>query len=247
MLPSRRYSNFCKMITLIGVIVLLLQNCTLDKRIEFTGEDKLGLESGSKPCEELVHYNRWFAFYGLWRIPGSRDIEIEKKEGKVYFAEHSVNGWQATLNVLTGFFTTVVFYKVTVTECDLGTRFVHRDQYEKFFEEERTKAHTEFFSKTERELEDALRKYLDKTSPAEHAGKNYSMIILRTGKTTEARVVGQDVDSLKLETEDSNGQKHEFTLLKKEVYKVIFATKIIKVKDAPSTKEPGKETGKEKH
>ncbi|WP_367898579.1 hypothetical protein AB3N61_04490 [Leptospira sp. WS58.C1] len=243
MLPSRRYSNFRKIITLIGVFVLFLQNCTLDKRIEFAGEDKLGLETGSNPCQELTHYNRWFALYGLWRIPGSRDTEIEKKEGKVYFAEHSVNWWQASLNVLTGFFSTITFYKVTVNECDLGTRFVHRDQYEKFFEEERTKAHSEFFSKTERELEDALRKYLDKTSPAENAGKNYSMIILRTGKTTEARVVGQDVDTIKLETEDSNGQKHEFTLPKKEVYKVIFATKIIKVKDSP----PVKETGKEKH
>ncbi|WP_425460380.1 LIC_13076 family protein [Leptospira sarikeiensis] len=237
--------NFYKLLTLFSVSFLLLQDCTLDKRIEFAGEDKLGLEAGSKPCEELQHYNRWFGLYGLWRLPGSRDKELTKKEGKVYFAEHGVNWWQGSLNLVTGFFSSIVFYRVTITECDLGTRFVHRDQYEQFFEEEKARAHSEFFSKTERELEDALRKYLDKTSPAEHAGKNYSMIILRTGKTTEARVVGQDVDSLKLETDDANGQKHEFSLLKKEVYKVIFATKIIKVKETP--KEPTKETGKEKH
>ncbi|EPG67481.1 hypothetical protein ACE5IS_14885 [Leptospira wolffii] len=231
MLPNRKRILSA---VLLGVC-LISQACTLDKRIEFASADKIGLEAGSKPCVSNPGFTRWFAFYGLWRLPFS-EPELAKKEGKVYFAEHGVNWWQGALNLVTGFFSSIVFYRVNVTECDLGTRFVHKDDYEKFFEDERDKARQEFFAKTEKDLEEGLRRYLEKTHAGENSGKNYSTIIYRTGRVFEARVVGQDTESIRVETEDDNGQKHESTIPKKEIYKVVFATKVIKVKDTGKDK-----------
>lgn len=236
MLPNhKRIFTVIAAFTLSGV----LASCTLDKRIDFTSPDKIGLEAGSKPCVPAKSFSRWFLFYGLWKLPFA-EPELERKDGKVYFTEHSVNWWQASINLVTGFISSSGFYRVHITECDLGTRFVHKDDYEKFFEDEREKARSEFFAKTEKELEEGLRRYLDKSHSAEHAGKNYSTIIYRTGKVFEARVVGQDTDSIRVETEDDSGHKHETVILKKEIYKVVFATKLIKVKDTDHPKEKNK-------
>ncbi|TGK00156.1 hypothetical protein EHQ53_04910 [Leptospira langatensis] len=235
MLPNSPKQKVSSLFLFITFFLFTFIQCTLDKRVDFSEQDKLGLESGSKPCSELTPYTRWFAFYGLVKL--SKDPQFDPKPGVVYFSENKVNWWQGGLTLLTGFFSSIVFHRVHVSECDLGTRFVHRDDYEKFFEDEREKARQELFAKTEKELEEGLRKYLEKTSPAEHAGKDYSTIILRTGKILEARVVGQDIDSLKLEIDDSNGHKQESNLSKKEVYKVIFATKVIRVKDTSKDKD----------
>ncbi|TGK04913.1 hypothetical protein EHO59_08675 [Leptospira semungkisensis] len=235
MLPNVIKQKAYSLFLLITFLLFSFSHCTLDKRVEFSEPDKLGLASGSKPCSELQPYTRWFVFYGLLNL--NEQPKFDQKPGIVYFSENKVNWWQGGLNLVTGFFSSVVFYRVYVSECDLGTRFVHKDDYDKFFEDERERARQELFAKTEKELEEGLRKYLEKTSPAEHAGKNYSTIILRTGKIMEARVIGQDVDSLKLEIDDSNGQKQESSLSKKEVYKVIFATKVIHVKDSPKDRD----------
>ncbi len=239
MLPSTKRNFFSSTLFIISICIFSLVSCSLDKRIEFANQDKIGLETGSKPCTEFANYTRWFAFYGLLKLSRS-EPQLSQDEGKVYFAEHTVNWWQGGLNLVTGFFSSIVFYKVKVSECDLGTRFVHKDNYEKFFEDEREKARDEFFAKTERELEEGLRKYLDKAHSAENAGKNYSTVIYRTGKVLEARVIDQDTESIKVEWDDSKHGKQEATIPKKEIYKVVFATKVIRVKDT------GKEAGKDK-
>ncbi|EQA36457.1 hypothetical protein LEP1GSC047_3163 [Leptospira inadai serovar Lyme str. 10] len=225
-----------RLFTATGLIlsVLLHPACSFDKRIEFSQPEKLALEADGKSCTSLGQYNRWYAFYGLWKF-SSAEPTLPKQEGKIYILENRADWQHIALSLLLGVMTSISVHPVRISECDTATRFVHKAEYDAFFETEREKARSDFFAESERIFEDSLRKYLDRSNPADSAGKNYSTIIYRNGRIQEARVLGQDVDSIKIEWDEGN-QSKESSVLKKEIYKVIFATKVIRVKDKPSEK-----------
>ncbi|WP_246028221.1 LIC_13076 family protein [Leptospira fletcheri] len=206
--------------------------CSFEKRLEFSQPEKIALESDAQPCSPLGQFNRWYAFYGLWQL--SSEPALPKQEGKVYVLESYAEWPQVSLSLVLGFLSSVSVRKVKITECDTTTRFIHKKDYDSFFESERERARTDFFAESERTFEDSLRKYLDKSSPADSAGKNYSTIIYRTGRIQEARVLSQDVDNIQVEW-DEGEQKKESVIPKKEIYKVIFATKVIRVKEKPGS------------
>ncbi|WP_243393266.1 LIC_13076 family protein [Leptospira perolatii] len=235
MLNEKSYFNILNRLIFLLLFIALIDSCNIDKRIEFSPPDRLGIESGSSHCTEFANFRRWYAFYGLWKI-SKYEPELPKHEGKVYYFESYATWKESVGSLLMGVVTSISVQAVKVSECDTGTRFVHKDQYDAFFETEKEKAKQELYAKVERELEESLKKYLEKVSPAEHAGKNYSTIVFRTGRVQEARVVGQDVDTIQIEW-DEGEQKKESSLLKKDIYKVIFATKIIRVKETSEPKE----------
>ncbi|EPG74200.1 hypothetical protein LEP1GSC058_2418 [Leptospira fainei serovar Hurstbridge str. BUT 6] len=229
-------SNMYRLFASAGLILSILMHlaCSFDKRIEFSQPEKLALEADGKSCASLGQYNRWYAFYGMWKF-SSAEPALPKQEGKIYILENKADWQHVALSLLLGVMTSISVHPVKISECDTTTRFVHKDEYDTFFENEREKARSDFFAESERLFEDSLRKYLDRSNPGDSAGKNYSTIIYRNGRIQEARVLGQDVDSIKIEWDESD-QIKEASVLKKEIYKVIFATKVIRVKDKPSEK-----------